>query len=71
MALRYGTSYFVSLAKAAQYYRDYEQADGYATAQRKIASGEINIGKPPLAADGSERWVLIDNGTRYAIEDSR
>ena len=69
MAVKHGTSYFVSLAKAVQYYRDYGESD--ATVQRKVANGEIHIGKPPLAADGSERWVLIDNGTRYAIEDSR
>lgn len=58
-----GTSYFVSLAKAAQYYRDY----GYSMAdiERKVAAGEIHIGKPPL--NRGEKLLIIDDGTRYAI----
>ena len=68
MAIRTGTSYFVSLQTACKYYADY----GYTPDQvaRKVLNGEIHLGKPPLASDGSERWVLIDDGTRYGIEDS-
>lgn len=64
-----GTAYFVSLAHAAQYYRDYAPGtDGYAVANEKIAAEEIHIGKPPLK-DG-ERLFVIDNGTRYAIQSA-
>ena len=64
---RFGTPYFVSKDKAAQYYRDtVNGCDGYRKANRKIAEGEIYIGKPPLKED--ERLIVIDSGTRYAIE---
>lgn len=63
-----GTSYFVSMAKAAQYYRDYEGDDGYAAAQRKVREGSIHIGKPDLKP--GQRLLIIDNGTRYAIEEA-
>lgn len=65
--LRYGTPYFVSKAKAAQYYRDYEGDDGYAAVDRKLAEGSIHIGKPPLPPGA--RLNIIDNGTRYEIEE--
>lgn len=60
-----GTSYFVSLAKAASYYRDYEGGDGYAAANRKVSEGSIHIGKPDLKP--GQVLTVIDNGTRYAI----
>jgi hypothetical protein len=66
--IRQGTSHFVSLAKAAMYYRDYEGGDGYATARRKLSVGEIHIG-PPEQTKQNQRLVIIDNGTRYAIEE--
>lgn len=64
--IRIGTAYFRSLTTAAQYYRDTTGNDGYRTASKKLAEGEIYIGRPPC--DPGERVVLIDNGTRYAIE---
>lgn len=61
----YGTSYFVSLAAAVRYYRDY----GYDKrgVQRKIAEGEIHVGKPPLKS--GDRLSVIDGGTRYQITE--
>jgi hypothetical protein len=63
---RVGTAYFVSTELAAQYYRDYDGLDGYETVRNKLDDGEIHIGKPPIKS--GERIVIIDNGTRYAIE---
>ena len=66
-----GTSYFVSMAKAVRYYRDYEGDDRSRAAlavDRKIADGSIHIGQPPLQ-DG-DILRIIDNGCRYAIERS-
>lgn len=54
-----------------RYYRDYGYTDLTGAVDRKLAYGEIHIGPPTLKPDGSERFVLIDNGTRYAIEDSQ
>jgi hypothetical protein len=68
MAIKYGTSYFPSLAAARKYYAPYGYSGAAIT--RKINSGEIHIGKPPLEY-GKERCVLIDDGTRYAVEDSQ
>ena len=68
MKTRYGTSYFVSISHAAMYYRDYEGRDGYRTAQRKLAAGEIHVGKPALQT--GQRLLTIDSGTRYAIEEA-
>lgn len=68
--IRTGTSRFKSREAAMRYYRDYDYTEVDAVDQ-KLARGEIHIGPPTLKPDGSERFVLIDNGTRYAIEDSR
>ena len=64
----WGTSHFVSLAAAIRYYRDY----GYTDEQiiYKLENGEVRIGKP-LELKLGDRVVLIDNGTRYAIEESK
>jgi hypothetical protein len=61
---RQGTANFVSKAAAVRYYRDYgfDAAD----VDRKIAEGEIHIGKPTLKP--GDRLVVVYNGTRYAIE---
>jgi hypothetical protein len=63
-----GTSHFVSFDAACRYYRDY----GYGTAdvQRKLDTGEIHIGKPELVY-GKQRWIKIDSGLRYGIEESK
>jgi hypothetical protein len=60
-----GTSYFPSRKAAKQYYV-YEQAT-YPDIDRKIAEGLIHIGLPPCQR--GQRIVLIDNGTRYAVEE--
>lgn len=64
-----GTSHFRSRTAAIDYYLDYEE--NYATAakevDRKIADGEIHIGRPDLKP--GQRLTLIDSGNRYAIED--
>jgi hypothetical protein len=66
-----GTCYFVSFTKACDYYRG--QSDELTPAQlerivkRKINEGEISIGKPDVP-EGA-RLLIIDSGTRYALED--
>lgn len=64
-----GTSYFVSRSAAIEYY-GYEggtyRALGIAV-DRKIAEGAIHIGKPEIKK--GQKLILIDGGTRYAIED--
>lgn len=63
--MQVGTSYFVSKAAAVRYYA-YEGATE-ATIERKLAEGLIHIGKPPL--QNGQRLTVIDDGTRYAVED--
>lgn len=62
--MRVGTSHFVNRLAAIRYYLPY----GYtaATLARKEEEGEIHFGPPPLKP--GERLVVIDDGTRYAIE---
>lgn len=64
--MRVGTSYFVSKAHAIRYYA-YENATD-ATIERKLAEGLIHIGKPELKP--GHRLTVIDDGTRYAIEEA-
>jgi hypothetical protein len=65
-----GTPHFVNFTKACDYYRDYVPSRTPAELERnvraKIAEGEISLGKPDVQV--GERLLLIDNGTRYAIE---
>ena len=64
-----GTSYFRSKRAAVRYY-SYENWNIEVVEQsvyRKIKSGEIHIGKPPLKPGQS--LELIDGGNRYAIVD--
>lgn len=65
--MRVGTSHFVSKLKAIRYYRDYEGDGAAAAVDRKLAAGEIHIGKPELKP--GQKLNIIDNGTRYEIED--
>jgi len=58
---RYGTSYFVTRAAAAEYYGSAEEAS------RKLAAGEIHIGKPELKP--GERLRLDESEGRYFIEE--
>ncbi len=60
-----GTSHFVSKAAALRYYR-YEHATPE-TIERKLEAGLIHIGEPAVAP--GQKLILIDDGTRYAVED--
>ena len=60
-----GTSHFVSYNSALRYFA-YENATD-TDIDRKIAEGLIQIGKPALKP--GQKLSIIDDGTRYAIED--
>lgn len=66
-----GTSHFVSVQKAIDYYRNGEILESPAFLERlvkeKIEDGEISIGPPSF--NENEKLLIIDNGTRYAITD--
>lgn len=62
-----GTAWFVNKAAAIRYYREYEFNNAESAVERKLAEGQIHIGQPPLKS--GEALLLIDNGTRYAIDD--
>lgn len=67
-----GTSHFVNFTKACDYYRDQGNdeltpAELERLVRDKIEADEINLGKPDVPVGG--RLMLIDNGTRYAIEE--
>lgn len=66
---RIGTSHFVSMDKAIKYYRSYARmyAEVVRLIERKLAEGEIHLGLPEVKA--GQRVVVIDEGTRYAIEE--
>lgn len=66
-----GTSHFVNLTKACDYYKS--QGLGGLThaaleieVRAKIEDGEISLGQPELKP--GDRLLLIDGGARYAIE---
>jgi hypothetical protein len=65
--MQHGTSHFVSKRSARRYYA-YENAT-MADIDRKLADGEIHIGRPPLQP--GQHLVLIDQFTRYAIEETK
>jgi hypothetical protein len=62
---RYGTPYFVSMASARRYYA--WQGLTPTDVARKLDAAEIYIGPPDLAP--GLHLVVIDQGTRYAIEE--
>ncbi len=65
-----GTCHFVSFSKACLYYSSYEEdmtiGDIMSLVRSKIEEGSICIGPPELFP--GETLVLVDDGTRYAIE---
>lgn len=63
----YGTAYFKDLESACTYYDDYHYPNTFDTVMRKLNEGEIHIGKPTLKP--GQTCFLIDNGTRYAIQE--
>jgi hypothetical protein len=72
MATITGTNNFVSFWKAVAYYSRPVPAsssrDIIQEVKDKIAEGDIVIGEPELRP--GERLIVIDNYTRYAIEES-
>lgn len=70
---RWGTSYFVSKLAACSYYQTAMPAANYNEVldgvNDKLNAGEIHIGKPELRE--GQRLVVIDEGTRYAIEEGK
>lgn len=63
--MRWGTSYFVGREAAERYYGQF-YGDPATAVTRKIAEGEIHIGKPPLKP--GERLTVIPGEGRYMIE---
>lgn len=66
-----GTSHFVNFTKACDYHRaqgndDLTPADLELLVMAMIRDGEISLGKPDVEV--GQRLLLIDNGTRYAVE---
>lgn len=66
-----GTANFVNFTKACDYYRnqgndELTPAELEKLVRSKIAEGEIELGKPSVPVGG--KLLLIDSGTRYAIE---
>lgn len=65
--MRIGTSHFVTKSAAIEYYGYYEK-NPIAAVDIKLAEGSIHIGLPPYDK-ATQRLRLIDNHTRYQIED--
>ena len=68
----HGTCNFVNFTKACDYYREQGNDDLTpnqleALVRGMIAEGEIELGKPEMPVGG--RLILLDNGTRYGIEE--
>lgn len=66
-----GTAHFVNFTKACDYYRHQEE---YSTPMElekivrgKLEEEEIYLGKPELEV--GQRLILLDDGTRYGIEE--
>jgi hypothetical protein len=60
--LRFGTAYFVSEAKARQYYDAYNEH-----LENVLAEGRCHLGEPPH--DSNKQRIDIDSDGRYWIED--
>ena len=65
--MRIGTSYFVSRAAANRYYKPY--GESAADVGRKLAAGEIHIGRPPRAA-GESVGVIAGEGRYYLLREN-
>ncbi len=61
-----GTSHFVSLARAVDYYQSQgdDRAQARETVKHKLAAGEIHIGRPKCKANET---VSINDEGRYVI----
>ena len=68
--MRTGTNHFVSVRAAQHYYANQEgEGDIVDVVAQKLEDGEIVIGRPVLKE--GETFRLIDDGTRYEIDDGR
>jgi hypothetical protein len=67
--MRWGTSHFESRVAAIRYYRPYGYDDVGAAVDRKLAEGEIHIGKPETKP-GQRVWLDTKEG-RYFMEDDQ
>ena len=70
--MRVGTSHFVNFTKACDYYKgqgndELTPSELERLVRGMIDEGEISLGQPELRP--GQRLVLVDNGTRYAVED--
>lgn len=63
-----GTCHFVSRAAAFKYYKPYFGPDTNWACLSKFASGEIKFG-PPEYDKNKYRLLVVDDGTRYALEE--
>jgi hypothetical protein len=59
-----GTPYFVSKLSAIRYYREYRYDNTEQTVERKLAEGEIYIGRPEIKANEE---LFVREG-RYHIQ---
>lgn len=68
--MRIGTNHFRSKRAAEDYYANQEgEGDVVQVVRQKIEDGEIVIGRPHL--NDGETCRLIDDGTRYEIDDGK
>lgn len=63
--MRTGTSHFVNFTKACDYYRGQGNDELTPAELERLVRGKIEEGEISLGG----KLLLIDNGTRYAIEE--
>lgn len=64
MRTQYGTCCFRSLADAERYYSEHIYGKG--AAKRKLESGEIKLGRPPVKAGDS---IHVNDEGRYVVTE--
>lgn len=65
----WGTCFFKDVKAAERYYKGYHYKDVKKAVQRKIDSGEIDIGLPPLKEN--EKLILNKEEGRYFIDNGK
>lgn len=61
-----GTNHFTSRQAAIRYYKSQGWLCVEEAVDQKLEDGSIEIGLPKLKP--GEKWRVVDNGTRFAIE---
>lgn len=61
-----GTNHFTSKQAAVRYYASQGCWNAKEAVDEKLKEGSIEIGMPKLKP--GEKWRVVDNGTRFAIE---